>query len=152
MLLATLLKTAPSLGTNQGLGRALTLGLMRDVHLVRVNCLVKMLTAILPNAEPIDLLCRLFSKGLQLPAVGATAIQLYRLGPIRRLPGRELAAQQEEFSCTLPLYAIWGDEAAIGSKGSAMFEGASSCPAIRSCELRREPVGGPEMLKRGEIS
>jgi hypothetical protein len=92
MLLATLLKTAPRLGTNQGLGRPLTLGLMRHVHLVRLNCLVKMLTAILPNAEPIDLLCRLFSKGLQLPAVGATAIQLYRLGPIRGLPGRELAA------------------------------------------------------------
>jgi hypothetical protein len=87
MLLATLLKTAPSLGTNQGLRRPFTLGLMRHVHLVRLNCLVKMLTAILPNAEPIDLLCRLFSKGLQLPAVGATAIQLYRLGPIRGLPG-----------------------------------------------------------------
>lgn len=51
MLLATLLKTAPSLGTNQGLGRPLTLGLMRHVHLVRLNCLVKMLTAILPNAN-----------------------------------------------------------------------------------------------------
>jgi hypothetical protein len=56
MLLATLLITAPSLGTNQGLGRSLTLGLMHHVHLVRLNCLVKMLTAILPDTEPIDLL------------------------------------------------------------------------------------------------
>jgi hypothetical protein len=56
MLLATLLITTPGLGTNQGLGRSLTLGLMHHVHLVRLNCLVKMLTAILPDTEPIDLL------------------------------------------------------------------------------------------------
>ena len=91
MLLATLLITTPGLGTNQGLGRSLTLGLMHHVHLVRLNCLVKMLTAILPDTEPIDLLCGVFCKGLQLPAVGATAIQIYRLSPMRGLPGRELA-------------------------------------------------------------
>ena len=92
ILSKTFLVTAPGLGANQSMGRPVTLGLMRHVHLVGLNCPVKMLTAILPDAEPVDLLCRVFREGLQLPAVGATAIQLYRLGPIRRLPGRDLAA------------------------------------------------------------
>ena len=92
ILSKTFLIAAPGLGANQSLGRPLALGLMRHVHLVRLDCPVKMLTAILPDAEPVDLLCRVFREGLQLPAVGATAIQLYRLGPIRGLPGRELAA------------------------------------------------------------
>ena len=96
ILSKTFFITAPRLCANQGLGRSLAFGFMRHVHLVRLNCPVKMLTAILPDAEPVDLLRRVFRKGLQLPAVGATAIQLYGLGPIRGLLGRELAAQQEE--------------------------------------------------------
>jgi hypothetical protein len=70
ILSKTFLITAPGLGANQNLGRPLTLGLMRHVHLAGLNCPVKMLTAILSNSEPIDLLCRVFCEGLQLPAVG----------------------------------------------------------------------------------
>src|SRR5262252_2307393 len=86
ILSKTFLITAPRLGADQSLGRPLVLGLMRHVHLVRLNCPMKMLTAILPDAEPADLLCRVFREGLQLSAVAATAIQLYRLSPIRGLP------------------------------------------------------------------
>ena len=54
ILSKTFLIVAPGFCANQGLGRSLTFGFMRHVHLVRLDCPVKMLTAILSNSEPLQ--------------------------------------------------------------------------------------------------
>src|SRR4051794_7495734 len=102
ILLATFFVGPPGLGAHQGLGRADALSLMRHVQLVMLNDPMQMLAAIFADAKPVDLAYGIFRKGLQLAAVGAAAVQSYRLGPIGGLLGRKLAARQEKFRRMLP--------------------------------------------------
>lgn len=102
ILLAAVIEGPPVLVTDEGLRGADPLGLVVHVQPVALDGSMQVLAAILTDPEAVDALVWIPGKGLQFPAVCATAFEVRRLRPVRGLGGREFAAGKEKASGVLP--------------------------------------------------